>query len=89
MEIHFSSTVAALRSETPHYHCGSGHAGSQGGSEMAGGSSKAGDAIEKILPQGDTAGRGCKWHLQFDNRDLHNFRSTEASPVESIQHIFL
>lgn len=98
---HFPTTEAVLRSKVPHYRCGGGQAGSQGGSRMAGGSSMPGDAIEEILPQGPigprcyrgdpapTPGRGCKRHLQFNRGDLHNFRSIEDSLVEFTQHVFL
>ena len=88
-DTHFPTTEAVLHSEVPLYCGGGGCAGSQGGSGMAGGSSTPGDAIEEILPQGTTAGRGCKRHLQFNRGDLHNFRSVEASLVESTQYIFL
>lgn len=55
-------TEAVLCSEVPHNRCGGGCAGRQGGSAMAGGSSTPGDAVEEILPQGTTVGRGCKQH---------------------------
>lgn len=49
-----------------------------------------GDPPSQWCCRGDPANRkGCKQHLQFNRGDLRNFRSIEASLVESTQHVFL
>lgn len=89
VDTHFPKTEVVLCSEVPQYHCGVGCAGHQGCNGMAGGSSTPDDATEEILSQGTIAGKGHRWHLQFNRGDLHNFRCIKASLVETTQHIFL